>query len=204
MRTVLLGGALVACVAAAQAGDALRIEVTEGGGVVVARSAASSRRIAVTVRDESGRPAPNVTVTFRLPAEEPTGDFASGLRSESMLTGAKGDAYVQGIQWHDTPGRVEVRIVASGGGRRGEAAAYVEISPTLEPARAGGASTAVRGASSGRKWLLLALVAGGAGVGLAMGGGGAPAAAGVGAAVAPAALVVPPSLGAPAITIGRP
>jgi hypothetical protein len=191
--------------ALALSGDTLRILVTEGADAVVPRNSASSRRITVKVIGGGDQPIPNATVTFRLPAEGPSGLFPSGLRSESLLTGANGEAYIHGVRWNDTPGRLDVRVIATSGGRRAEAAVPIEISATLAPSRADRDSTSVRGPSSSRKWLILALVAGGAGAGLAFaGGGGSTAAAAPGVYVPPPALIIPPTLGAPTITIGRP
>jgi hypothetical protein len=196
--------ALLPFVASAQSGDSLRIVVTEGADAVVPRNSASSRRISVKVTGSGEQPIPNATVTFRLPAEGPSGFFPSGLRSESLLTGPKGEAYVHGVHWNDTPGRVEVRVIATSGERRAETVVPVEISATLAPTRADRASTSVRGPSSNRKWLILALVAGGAGAGLALAGGGGSSAKAPGVYVPPAAIIIPPTLGAPTITIGRP
>lgn len=188
----------------AQDRDPLRIQVTQGAGAVVPRNSASSRRIAVTVTGTANQPIPNATVTFRLPAEGPSGWFPSGLRSESLLTGPKGEAYIHGIRWNDTPGRLELRVIATSGERRAEAAVPIEISSTLAPSRADRDSTSVRGPSSSRKWLIVALVAGGAGAGLALAGGSRSSAPAPGPYVPPAAIVIPPTLGAPTITIGRP
>jgi hypothetical protein len=201
----ILALASVSVPAAAQSGDPLRIQIGEGGDSVVPRNSAASRRISVTVLSAGDRPVPNATVTFRLPPEGPSGVFPSGLRTESLLTGPKGDAYIHGIRWNDTPGKVEVRLIATSGERRAEAVVPIEISATLAPTRADRESTTVRGPSSSRKWIILAIVAGGAGAGLAMAGGSRTAAGSAPPVyVPPAAVIVPPVLGAPAITIGRP
>ncbi len=195
--------ALVPLLATAQDGDPLRIEVNEGANAVVPRNSASSRRISVTVTGRDRRPVPNATVTFRLPPEGPSGLFPSGLRSESMMTGPKGEAYIHGVQWNDAPGKLELRVIATSGERRAEATVPVEISATLAPSRADRASTSVRGPSSSRKWLILALVAGGAGAGLAVAGG-SKSASPAAVYAPPAAVIIAPTLGAPTITIGRP
>lgn len=197
--------ALLPLLASAQSGGPMRIQVAEGAGAVVPRNSASSGRISVIVTDAANRPIPNATVTFRLPAEGPSGLFPSGLRSESLLTGPKGDAYIRGIRWNETPGRLELRVFASSGEWRAEAAVLIEISPTLLPTRADRASSSVRGASTSRKWLIAALVAGGAGAGLAFAGGSRSSTASAPGVYVPLpAALIPPSLGAPVITIGRP
>jgi hypothetical protein len=182
----------------AQENEVPTIRVLEGSGAVVPRSAASPRRFVVAVTDAAGRPAPGLTVTFRLPADGPTGRFASGLRSESMLTDDQGQAFVRGIQWGDRPGKAEIQVIAASAARRGEAVIPVEISATA-PAPP---KESVRGPSSGKKWLALVAVAGGAVAGLAVARGGKTATAAV--VAPPAALVVPPVVGAPTISIGRP
>ena len=186
------------CLLPAQEKEAPRIRVLEGSGAVVPRNAASPRRFLVAVTDAGGHPASGLTVTFRLPAEGATGRFASGLRSESMLTDEQGQAFVSGIQWNDQPGKVEIQVVASSAVRRGEAVIPVEISASA-PAPV---KENVRGPSSGKKWVVLVAVAGGAVAGLAVARGGKTATAAITAAPAP--LVVPPVIGAPTITIGRP
>ena len=196
--------ALVPLLAPGQSGDPLRIQVDEGMNAVVARNSASSRRIAVTVLGSGKQPVANATVTFRLPSEGPSGVFPSGMRSESLMTGPKGEAYIHGIRWNDTPGKVEVRVAVTSGERRAEAVVPIEISSTLAPSRADKESTSVRGPSSNRKWLIIALVAGAAGAGLAFAGGGSSSASAPAAYVPPAAVVIPPTLVTPVITIGRP
>lgn len=200
MRLVCLSVCWLAagCLLPAQEKEAPRIRVLEGSGAVVPRNAASPRRFLVAVTDVEGRPAPGLTVTFRLPSEGATGRFASGLRSESMLTDEHGQAFVRGIQWNDQPGKVEIQVIAASAARRGEAVIPVEISASA-PAPG---KDIVRGPSSGKKWVVLAAVAGGAVAGLAAVRGGKTTAAAV--AAAPSPLVVPPVIGAPTITIGRP
>lgn len=168
-----------------------------GGGAIVPRNAPSPHRFSVTVTDDAGRPAPNVTVTFRLPAEGPSGRFASGLRSESVLSDGQGRAAVYGIVWNDIPGALAISVAAVTDGRRAETAIPVEISATLPAPKAVRAG----GASSSRKWLILAATAGAAVAGLALVPKGSSGAAAIGP---PPAIIVPPSIGTPTITIGRP
>jgi len=187
---------LAAAVCLAPPPDSLRIDVREGSGAIVPRNAPSSRRFVVAVVDADGRPAPNVTVRFRLPASGPSGAFPSGMTSESILTDAKGLAWVYGIQWNDIPGPLYIRVAAQTGERSAEAGIPVEISATARPE-----SNSVRGPSSGRKWLILAAVGAGAAAGVAFAGRGASSPI---VASPPALIVTPPSIGAPAIVIGKP
>lgn len=141
-------------------------------------------------------------VTFRLPAEGPSGRFASGLTSESVSTGTDGRASVVGIHWGDLPGSFHIQVIASQGGRRASAAIPVEISAGP---RANGSERRPEDLQARRgglaKWLIIAGAAGGAAVaGMAL--------AGKSSGAAPAAVVQPPvvtpSIRTPTISIGRP
>jgi hypothetical protein len=197
----LLPLAMVCAQSDAPVAEGLRIQVVEGVGAVVPSGAVSARRLVVEVTD-GGRAAAGVAVTFRLPEEGVSGRFSSGFQSEMVLTGADGRAAVYGIRWGETAGRLEVRVSAVREGRRGEALIPVEVSATAKESRADRASgEKVKGpGSGGKKWLILAGVAGGAAVGLL--------AAGGGKSTAPAAVVQPavvtPTVGVPVISVGRP
>ncbi len=198
MRFVCL---LAAAVCLAQPPDSLRIEIREGAGAAVPRNALSSRRFVVAVTDASGRPVPQATVRFRLPADGPSGMFSSGMTSESILTDDKGLAWVYGIRWNDTPGPLELRVSARTGERSAETVIPIEISATAAPSRVDRQSAKVRGASSGKKWFILAAVGAGAAAGLAFAGGGSSSST---VAAPPTAIVTPPSIGNPSIVIGKP
>lgn len=192
------------CLAAACAGQAqaeLKITVQEGAGAVVPRSLLSSRRFTVLVTAAGGRPISQATVSFRLPDQGPTGSFSSGLRSEAVMTDEHGLAYVRGIVWGDVPGPLQIRVTASYQGQHCETVIPLEISPTATTSAADRESRSVRRGSGSRKWLILAAVAGGALAGAAVAGGKSSS---PGAAAAPVAVVTPPTIGTPSITIGRP
>lgn len=193
---------LPALLGAACTGEELSMRVVEGSGAVVPRASVSARRLSVEVT-RNGRPVAGVAVTFRMPAGEVTGRFASGFSNEMMLTGADGRAAVYGIRWGDAPGRTEVSVTAVNAGERAEVSIPVEVSASAREGRAdrnSGESVKSPG-SAGRKWLIIAGVAGGALAGLALAGGG-------GSSIAPVAVVQPaivtPTIGAPTIVIGRP
>lgn len=184
---------------AGQAG--LRVEVVEGAGAVVPAGMLSSRRFTVVVKDAQGQRIQGATVRFRLPAEGPSGTFSSGLRSETALTDAHGRATVYGIQWANLPGKVEMEVIAAHESQRGSAVIPVELSRRAAASREDRANPSFKAPSSGRKWLILALVGAGAaaGAGLAGKGGGKGA-----VYEPPAAVIVPPSIGTPTITVGKP
>lgn len=181
--------------------DSLRVEVREGAGAVVPRQTFSSRRFTVVVSDDTGKPVQGATVHFRLPAEGATGSFASGLRTESTVTDARGQATVYGIQWGGISGRLEIEVVATQAGRQGRARIPVEISSHATVSREDRTNPAFKAPSSGKKWLVVALIGAGAAAGAAMAGkgGGQPV-----SYAPPAAVIVPPSIGTPTITVGKP
>lgn len=181
--------------AALLAPGTLSIEVLEGAGAISARNAVSPQRFLVQVKDASGAPAPSVTISFKLPTEGPSGEFASGLKSESTLTGPDGKAYVRGIHWNSTSGKLDILVVASSQGERIEARIPVEISASLPASRR-------LESKSNKKWLILAVVAGGAIGGLAAMRGGGNAQSAV--VAPPNAAAIPPSMGTPVISIGKP
>ncbi len=187
--------------AAAWGQETLRVEVTEGAGAVVPAQAVSSRRFSVVVRDSGGRPVSGATVHFRLPAEGPGGVFASGLRTESTVTGPKGEATVYGIRWGAEAGRLEILVSAVAGSRRGEARIPVEVSATAKLAREDKGNLSFRAPSSSKKWVVLLAVGAGAAAGLAMAGGSGGSTQ---TYAPPAAVVVTPTIGTPTITVGKP
>lgn len=188
---------IIAVLAAqAQAGSGLTVLVRQGEGSRARAGETSANRIEVLVTDDAGRAVPNATVTFTLPREGPTGFFASGLTSESVITAGDGTASVAGICWGDSPGVALVQIKASRGGDTGAAVVSVELMPGT------GEKPAVSKGSGRSKWILAAAAAGAALAGVAFAGGkGSSSGSG-----APVAVPVPaaPTVGAPIISIGKP
>src|SRR5581483_5246973 len=91
----------------------LQIRVVEGEGAVHAPGSRSIRPLTVEITDETGKPVDQAAVSFHLPDDGPGGVFLSGLRTEVVMTGADGRASIRGLQWNSTPGRLQIRIVAS-------------------------------------------------------------------------------------------
>jgi hypothetical protein len=169
----------------------LQIRAIEGEGAVHAAGSRGARPLVVQVTDEVGRPVQGAAVTFHLPDEGPSATFATGIRTDMVVTDALGRAAVRGMQYNRTPGRFEMRILAAKGSARAGTVSFQYISD----ARAGGASAQgwLR-----RKWLTVALIAAGA-----VGGG---VAAGAMGSAEPKAVVSTPGLtiGSPVITVGKP
>lgn len=181
--------------------ETLKVEVTEGSGAVVPAGTLSSRRFAIVVKDAAGKPVSGATVHFRLPAGGPGGLFASGLRTESTVTGARGEAVVYGIRWGAETGPLEILVTATQGGRRGEARIPVEVSATAAPTREDRGNPAFKPPSGSRRWLILAVVGAGAAAALAAAG---ARGASTQSYAPPSPVIVTPTIGTPTITIGKP
>jgi hypothetical protein len=179
----------------------LQIRVIEGEGAVHAPGSRSTRPLTVEVTDETGKPVEGAAISVHLPEEGPGGVFANGMRTEVAVTDSHGHASVHGLQLNRAPGPFQIRIVAS---KEQARAGMVSFQYIAEP---GSGAAATAGSSHGyRKWMVLAVLAGGgaaAGILAAGKSGGTPA---------PAAASVPPAtvptvtltIGAPAITVGKP
>ena len=194
----------------------LQIRVIEGEGAVHVPGTRSSRPITVEITDETGRPVAGAAVSFHLPEDGPGGAFVNGLRTGVVITDANGRASLRGLQANRVPGRFQIRILASKeqaragtvsfqyvaeprGGAAKPAAQPATATPTTPPANRPD-SAAVTAAPSGRKkWILVAAVVAGAAVAgtmAARAGGSSPAAV--------PSVPVPPSIGSPTITVGKP
>lgn len=160
-RLVLAAGVIFFSQVLVAAG--LRLRAVEGNGMVVSPNAPSARKIAVIAEDDAGQSLSGVTVRFRLPAEGPSGHFASGLSSETLVTSADGRAAVIGIVWNNQPGRLLLGVSAGLQGETAELEIPVEIGgqqsrkdPVLaSPGR-------LPSSGIGKKWLILAATIGGA------------------------------------------
>jgi hypothetical protein len=179
----------------------LQIKVVEGEGAVHLPGVHSSRSLVVEVTDETGRPVPGAAVSFHLPEDGPGGTFPNGLRTEIMIADARGRAAIHGLQANRTPGRFQLRILAS---KEQARAGIVSFQYVAEPKGGAPASPATATASASpnrRKWIVIGIgIAGGAAAGL-MAAHTSPAPAVAAPVVAP-----PPALtiGSPSITVGKP
>jgi hypothetical protein len=182
--------------AAAQDPAILHLRVIEGEGTVYPIGSRATRGITVQVTDETGKPVENAAVTFRLPAEGPTGAFSTGERIAVVATAADGTAVVWGMQWNRTPGPFEVRITAAKSGATAGTVCTLYLTDALISSAPPAESSGSRLGGRAKLWILVGLV-GAAAVGVAVAGGG-------GAAAAAAPSTGGPQIGPPAITIGRP
>jgi hypothetical protein len=192
VRTIAL---FIAAGLSARADDIalLNLRVVEGEGSVYAAGSRATRGITVEITDEFARPVAGASVSFMLPESGPSGVFAGGKRTDVGVTNSEGKASVWGMQWNKAPGTVEVRITALKGGVRAGTISTQYISDKLPT------SSAVSSSHKRRYLIIGAAVAGAAVAGIALHGSGSGA-----SADAPAAIVAPPSIGNPTMTIGKP
>lgn len=182
----------------------LHIQVIEGEGAVNPAGARTARPLSVEVTDETGKPVEGAAVSFHLPEEGPSGAFGSGLRTDVAVTDARGRATLRTLQLNHTPGRLEIRIVASKEQARAGMVSFQYIAEAANSA--GPANSPKSGLARGAlKWVVLAALAGGAaaaGAWAAGRSGSAPSAASTPAATIPTAPGI--TIGSPSITVGKP
>jgi len=183
----------------------LHIQVVEGEGAVNAPGSRSARPLAVQVTDESGKPVEGAAVSFHLPEEGPGGTFGNGLRTEVVISDARGRATLRTLQLNRTPGRFPIRIVASKEQARAGMVSFQYI------ADAPGSSQSPRSAPSASrhhllKWVALAVLAGGAAsVGIMVAGRASSASSSSSAAASSTSTTSAGiTIGAPALTVGKP
>jgi hypothetical protein len=190
----------------------LQIRIVEGDGSVHAPGSRSARPMVVEVTDETGRPAAGAAVSFHLPEDGASGQFTNGLRTEVLTADVSGRATLRGLQLNRQPGRFQIRITASLEQARAGTVSFQYIAEPKGGAPAPSATASAPSGSGGRKWWVVAVVAGvgaAAAGGMAVRGGSngtAPAAIVAGPAPAALTVAVAPviAIGAPSITVGKP
>jgi len=187
----------------AQESALLQIRVLEGDDAIHGLGSRSVRPLTIQITDETGKPVSGAAVSFRLPDDGPGGVFASGMRTEVVVTGADGRASVWGIQWNRAAGPFQVRVTTVKGQNRAGAVVSQYLSEAVSEKPSKGPSLASGGHTRGRWFYAVLLVTAGAAAG--------GAALGLSryskTAAQPAmaeALTAPTQVGPPAITIGKP
>ena len=137
------------------------------------------------VTGETGKPIEGASVSFRLPADGPTGTFTSGSKTEIVTTRADGRAAVWGMPWNRTAGRVDMRITTAKGEARAGTVCPIYLSDALSIREAAPSGRVSSPPSRSRKWLWVTLaVVGAVGGGVAATGlSGKPSTASASAAV---------------------
>uniref|UniRef100_Q029I1 Big-1 domain-containing protein n=1 Tax=Solibacter usitatus (strain Ellin6076) TaxID=234267 RepID=Q029I1_SOLUE len=174
----------------------LQIKVVEGEGTVHVPGARSQRPLTVEVTDETGRPVTGAAVSFHLPEDGPGGIFGNGLRTEIVITDARGRASLHGLQANRTGGRFQLRILASKEQARAGIVSFQYIAETKSTTPVAAAASV-----SHRKWIMIgAGIAAGAVASLVASQGGSTARTEAAPPVVPPALTI----GTPVITVGKP
>jgi hypothetical protein len=125
--------------------------------------------------------------------------------SERLTTASDGKATVYGIRWNGVQGRTLVSVTAEADGRMASGSIAVEISCSAAQGKPGRLPDLnIKSPSSGKKWWLVGLAAGGALAALAVAGGAAGSSSATTTTSPMTPVVVPPTIGTPTITIGRP
>ncbi len=174
----------------------LQIRVIEGEGAVHLPGSRSSRPITVEITEETGKPVTGAAVSFHLPEDGPSGAFVNGLRTEVVVTDAHGRASLYGLLANRTPGRFQIRILASKEQARAGTVSFQYVAEPKGKAQAAASKTPARR----RKWIFLAAAVAGSAVAAATRGGAASPAAATPSVPAPPVL----SIGSPVITVGKP
>lgn len=136
---------------AAQAQTGMRIRVVEGDHAINSIRMRRGHDPVVQVLDASGEPLPNATVSFLLPATGASGTFGNSGMSLTVQTDSHGMAAGRGLAPNRIEGPFQIRVTASS---KGEAANASVSQTNAEPV----------GKSSRSKWIVIAVVAGGAGI----------------------------------------
>jgi hypothetical protein len=169
------------------------------------------RPLAVGITDETGRPVEGASVTFHLPEQGPGGAFGNGLNTQVAVTDGRGRATPGPMLVNRTPGRFQIRIVASKEQARAGTISFQYVAETGRAAPAAGhpvqtkAPTDITAKSRhGRvRWIALAVLGSGgaAAAGLLAARGSAARSSDV--SHAPAAVVVL-TVGTPVVSVGQP
>jgi hypothetical protein len=162
----------------------LQLQVIEGSSSVQTIGSKANRPLAVQVTDETGQPVEGAAVSFRMPDQEVTGAFKSGMKTEVVTTGHDGIASAWGMQWGRFPGELRIRVLAV----KGPARAGTVIALQLQGSASKSGQRLLSPPRSSGRWRWIALSAGAAGAGLvaaalsggagASGGSGSPSQAG--------------------------
>jgi hypothetical protein len=209
VKIILLAAALLGAFARLAAGQVavLHIRVMEGEGAVNAAGSHNSRPLAVEVTDETGKPVEGASVSFHLPEEGPGGTFGNGLRTDVTVTDARGRANLHTMLLNRTPGRFAIRIVASKEQARAGMVSFQYVAEPKNGAAPANSSKSRPLLHGPLKWVVVAVLAGGAAAAGALVAGrsnGAASAASASTAPANATGASTISIGGPSLTVGKP
>jgi hypothetical protein len=153
--------------------------------------------LTVEITDETGKPVAGAAVSFHLPEDGPGGTFINGLRTDVATTDSRGHAALRGLQVNRTPGKFDIRIVVSKEQARAGAVSSQYVAEMQGGAAAAPTSSVLRGHG---KWIALAALAGGGAVAAIL----ATSRSGSAAPVSATPPTPGLTIGAPAISVGKP
>jgi len=142
----------------------LNIDIVEGEDAINNIRLRTAREPIVEVTDENHKPIAGALVLFTLPGSGPSGEFANGAQTLSVVTDAQGRAIATGFRPNTIPGRFEIRVNAS---YRGATAERRIRQRNAKPGLSTGAKAAIIGA-------ILMAAAAGIAIGLTRSGGSTP------------------------------
>lgn len=149
-------------VAQAPLPEKLNIVVLEGEGAVNNIRQRTAREPIVQVEDQNRRPIAGATVVFTLPTAGPSGEFANGAKTTTILTDDQGKAAARGLKINKVSGKLLVHVNASyrgltasttitqfnmdvpGASKGGGSGKVITILAVVGAAAAGGAALALR------------------------------------------------------------
>ncbi len=91
----------------------LNLVVVEGNDIINNVKQRTSRDTIVQVEDENHRPVAGAAVAFLLPDSGPSGTFAGGLKSATVITDAQGRAVMPRMTANHLSGQYQIRVNAS-------------------------------------------------------------------------------------------
>jgi hypothetical protein len=142
----------------------------------------------VEVTDETGQGVKGALVSFQMPESGVSGTFRNGLKSEILTTDSAGRVSLHGLETGGFAGRFQIRMTIA----KGEARAGAVSNQFLAPGNSKGAGSVFRPRA---RWLevggLIVAVAAAAALKTALSSGGSNA-------------QLPPTIGQPTVTIGKP
>lgn len=183
----------------------LHLQVIEGEGAVNVPGARIAHPLVVEVTDEIGKPVEGAAVSFHLPEDGASGAFGNGLRTDVTITDSRGRAYSRALELNRTPGRLAIRIVASKEQARAGEISFQYIADSKNSTASAGAPKSGTSLLRGPlKWVIIAVLAGGAATAGAMVAGRSGTAAPAEAAPATTTSGATVTIGNPVITVGKP
>ena len=182
----------------------LQIRVVEGEGAVHAPGSRASRPLTVEVTDETRKPVEGAAVSFHLPDNGPGGVFANSMRTDVAVTDSHGRASVHGMQLNRASGSFMILVVASKEQARAGIASFQYIAePPGNGAGPGGHPATASSSHGYRKWIVLAVLAGGGAAAAILTAGKSGSTPAPSASPAPTPTITL-TIGTPVITVGKP